>query len=56
MNRMMAYCGLMCDECPAYKAPLLITTMNCAKKQLSGGVKCITKISGQSTQLLGVPL
>lgn len=20
MNQMMAYCGLMCDECPAYKA------------------------------------
>ncbi len=20
MNQMMAYCGIMCDECPAYKA------------------------------------
>ena len=22
MNQMMAYCGIMCDECPAYKATL----------------------------------
>jgi len=34
MNRMMAYCGIMCDECQAYKAT--VTNSNELRKGTAG--------------------
>ncbi len=48
MDQMMAYCGIMCDECPAYKATV-DNNDELRKKTAVSGVKCLMRISGRST-------